>query len=43
LAVRKLRSRGKGGHWAVLMPNGYTAIVPGGIVKTGLLSDLLKE
>ena len=34
--------QGKGSHRAVLMPNGYTAIIPYGTLPVGLLAAVVK-
>lgn len=36
------QKRGKGSHQAVTMPNGYTAIIPYGGAKRGILRGILK-
>jgi hypothetical protein len=42
LGGREVPYQGKGSHRAVLMPNGYTAIIPYGTLPVGLLAAVVK-
>lgn len=42
LGGTEVPGRGRGSHRSVRMPNGFTAVLPSGTLRVGLLADQLK-